>query len=465
MSDRPQARPALSIEARAQLAARLAPLSFAQERIWRLLRRWPDGPYYERLLLRLRGPLRIDVLRRSLDEIVAHHAALRTAILPINGRPMQCVMPAAAGALPAIDLSLCPDPERAARTWCARHRQPRLDPARGRLMQPFLMILAPHEHILAILLHHLAFDGWSQQLLLRDLSERYDRLAQREPLQGSSTSGAESYVAHARRERAEDRFAPQRAYWQRALSPVPPSLELPIDYPRPAASSHRAAFASFVFDAETAGAIRRTASETAASLFMVTLAGFVLLLRDLTAQHDLTIGVPVANRTQPGAERLIGPFVNIIVLRVVLTPEATWEGLLRQVRQTMLDALAHQALPFDHLLELLYPGRTLATYGVEGLPPLFRVCFDCTSTRADAGHRLHEIAVTPVAATDLQAGCDLFLHVLERGSDLGGQLLFSTELFAEATARRFVARFQQLLRRAVIHPAAPLSTVLAAPAA
>jgi hypothetical protein len=465
VSRAPQQTLSASTDARAQLAAQLAPLSFAQERVWRLLQRWPNGPFSERLLLRLRGPLHVDALRRGLGEIVVRHPALRTAVVSINGRPMQCVMRASASSLPTIDLSTHPHPEHAARTWYTRDRQPKLDPAQGRLMQPFLMILARDDHVLAILVHHLAFDGWSQGLLLRELSELYDAFAQRRPPRSRSSAGPVSYVALARRERArraEEMFAPQRAYWQRTLSPPPPSLELPTDYARPETTVHRAAVASFVFDAEMISAIRRTASETATSVFMVTLAAFVLLLGGLTGQSDLTIGVPVANRSQPGADSLIGSFVNMVVVRVRLVAGVTWEDLLRLVRQTMVDAIAHQELPFDHLLEMLHPGRRLASYGADGVPPLFRVCFDCTNNRADASDGLHEIDVTPVTAPDLQAGCDLFLNVFERGADVGGRLLYSTELFAEATARRFLTRLQQLLRRAVAHPAAPLSTLLAA---
>ncbi|WP_224242633.1 non-ribosomal peptide synthetase [Hyalangium gracile] len=419
----------------------LSPPSFAQQRLWFLDRLTPGNSFYTMSGgLLLRGELDEAALTRALREIVRRHEVLRTCFVERDGTPFQRVLPEVTVPLPRVDLRALPETER--RAAAQQHvldgvRQPfALDQAP--LFRAHLLQLGDQEHILLMIAHHIISDGWStgifaQELLalygaftrseaspLPELTAQYADFAlwQREWLQGPALDGL-------------------LAYWKQQLADLP-TLALATDKPRPSVQSFRGATEQLHIPAEVVSRLRTLGLEENATLFMTMLAAFQVLLFRYTGQEDVVVGTPVAGRNLSGLEGLLGFFVNTLPLRTSLAGGPTFRELLRRVRDTALDAYAHQDLPFERLVEELRPERHLA------MNPLFQVLF----ALQNAPMRLEGGPELTLTMLDQEIGTtrfDLELHALE---DVGGvtcSLSFSTDLFHRESARRMLTHFQALL--------------------
>ena len=320
-------------------------------------------------------------------------------------------------------------------------------------MRALLLRLASDEHVLLIDVHHIVSDGWSTGILLRELGLLYRAAVAREPspLPELPLQYA-SFASWQRQWLSGEVLERQLAYWRGRLAGAPGVLDLPTDRPRPAVQSLRGADRSCVLPAPLAAALQTLAREQGVTLFMILLAALDALLHRLTGQDDLVLGSPVANRNQVGIEDLVGFFVNTLVLRADLGGDPSFRTLLRRVRETTLEAYAHQDLPFEKLVEELAPERSLAH------APLFQVMLSLQNTPMTA-LALPGLVLEPLAGESGAAKFDLAFSFEEVDGSLTGHLEYSSDLFDGATMDRWLDHFEQLLATVVADPGVRIASV------
>ncbi|HEX7239970.1 MAG TPA: amino acid adenylation domain-containing protein, partial [Longimicrobiaceae bacterium] len=423
------------------------PLSFAQERLWFLEQLRPGGAAYAvPTAVRMAGALDAEALRRSLDEIVRRHEALRTRFVEVDGAPAQVVEPHAPLALEAEELSGSPDAEREAGEIAREEARRPFDLERGPLLRARLLRVAPGDHLLLLNLHHVVSDGWSMGVLFRELAA----------LDPAFSAGAPSplpplpvqypdYALWQRAWLAGATLDAQVAYWRERLAGAPPVLELPTDRPRPSAQSFRGARHPFALSAGTAEGVRALARREGATPFMVLLAAFQGLLARYTGQDDLLVGTPVAGRTRPELEGLIGFFVNTLPLRARLGDDPSFRGLLARTREETLGAHAHQELPFERLVEELRVERDL------GRNPLVQAVFSLEDERG-AGVELPGLRMRADDPGTDTAKFDLVLAAREEEGGVAGAFEYAVDLFDAATAGRMAEHFATLLAGVLAGP-------------
>jgi amino acid adenylation domain-containing protein len=433
------------------------PLSFSQQRLWFLDRLDPGSAAYNMQLgVRLRGPLEVAALAAALAGVVARHEALRTSFPAREGRPVQRVRRRLAVPLGVVDLSgLGAAAAAAARGPLATAAGRRsFDLARGPLLRACLLRLGGADHALLATLHHIAADGWSLGILLRELAALY-----RAAVAGEAAALPPLPVQYAdfavwqRRWLAGEVREVQLEFWRRRLAGTPP-LDLPLDRPRPPLQTLAGATLAFALPPEVAAGLHALARRSGATLFIVLLAGFDALLHRHSGQRDLAVGTPVAGRSRPEVEGLIGFFVNTLVLRADLGGDPAFGELVARVRETALAAYAHQDLPFEQLVEELAPERDLAR------TPLFAAMLALQQLPA-SGVDLGELAIEPLPVETATARFDLLLSMVEQSMEgagvLGGSLEYATDLFDATTADRLLRHFATLLAGAVAAPERRLS--------
>ncbi|HEU4457154.1 MAG TPA: condensation domain-containing protein, partial [Longimicrobium sp.] len=325
------------------------PLSFGQRRLWFLERLAPGSAYNIPAALRIRGALDEDALARALAEVVRRHEALRTRFDEVDGEPVQVVDDGAALAVARVDLSaLAPAEREAALRVLARGETERpFDLAAAPLARATLVRLAPDERALVMVVHHVATDGWSMEVLMRELSTLYAAFAdgRPSPLEELAVQYGD-YAAWQRAHLRGEALEAQLDYWRRHLEGAPPLLELPTDRPRSAGAS-RGETVSFALPAGTVEGLRALGRREGATLFMTLLAGVQALLGRLAGTEDVVVGVPIAGRSREETQGLIGFFVNSLAVRASLAGAPSFTTLLRRVREAALGAYAHQDLPFE----------------------------------------------------------------------------------------------------------------------
>ncbi len=441
----------------------LQPLSFAQQRLWFIDQLDPGSALYNMpVALRVEGPLRCEVLRLTLSEIVRRHEALRTVFAVSEGGeglPVQVVQPAAPFALPVVDLSGLPETEREALAAILAGEEGRRpfdlgDLRGGPLLHCLLLRLAPPgetaDHAVALTMHHIASDGWSTGILVREVAALYAVFAEDRP--SPLPELPVQYADFAVWQRSwlhGETLERELAYWRRELAGLPPLLELPTDRPRPAVQSYRGATRLVRLPAGLTGQMEALARREGATLFMVLLAGFQVLLARYSRQQDLAVGSPIAGRNRAEVEGLIGFFVNTLVLRGDLTGNRAGEPssreLLRRVRRTALAAYTHQDVPFEKLVEELAPERSLAH------APLFQVMLVLQNAPAE-GLEIPNLYLRPMATKGTAAKFDLTLGLQEWSGQLVGAIEYVTDLFDAATVERLAGHFERLLVTAVATP-------------
>ncbi|HKH45137.1 MAG TPA: amino acid adenylation domain-containing protein [Thermoanaerobaculia bacterium] len=423
------------------------PLSFAQQRLWFLDRLEPGSPLYNiPLALRAAGPLDPARLARALAEIERRHEALRTVFPRRGGLPLQEIRPPAPFPLPVVDLSALPSAARtteAGRLAAAEARRP-FDWERGPVWRALSLRHENDEHFILLTLHHVAGDGWSLEVLEREVGALYGG--------GSLPKLPVQYADFAvwQRERlAGAALQRELAWWRERLAGVEP-LDLPGDRPRPAAPTARGFILAAPLPADLSAALGALARGQGATLYQVLLAGFAGLLARWSGQSDLCVGAPLAGRGRTEVEGLIGLFVNTLVLRLDLTGDPGFAARIDRARETALAAQAHGEMPFERLVEELVPERTL------GRAPLVQTMFDLAHAAPPRelapGLRLERL---PVATGT--AKLDLALNVEEADGALTATLEASADLFDRTTGQRLLDAWLRLLAAAVREPDLPLS--------
>ncbi|HTG35649.1 MAG TPA: non-ribosomal peptide synthase/polyketide synthase [Thermoanaerobaculia bacterium] len=437
------ARPAPPIEPLPR--DRPLPLSFAQQRLWFIDRLEPGNPAYNVFTgLRLTGRLVVPALHQAVEEVVRRHEALRSTFGLEGGEPVQTVGPAAGLPLPLADLSALPPAARAAesRRLAAWEAARPFDLARGPLLRAALLRLDADEHVALLTMHHIASDGWSMGVLVREVTTLYAAvLAGRPaPLPELAVQYAD-FAAWQRRWLAGEVLDAEIAYWRERLAGAPPVLELPTDRPRPASRRYRGAARTRLLAAD----LDALARGEGATLFMVLLAAVQTLLFRLTGQDDVVVGSPVANRNRLEIEPLIGFFVNTLALRTSLAGEPGFRAAVGRVREVTLSAYAHQDLPFERLVEELRPERSLSH------SPIFQVMV----VLQNAGREqlsLPGLEVEPLGGEQATAKFDLLIAFAESPEGLRMAVEYDADLFLPATAERLLEQLESLLAAAVEDP-------------
>jgi amino acid adenylation domain-containing protein/non-ribosomal peptide synthase protein (TIGR01720 family) len=431
------------------------PLSFAQERLWFLEQLDPGGAAYVMAgALRLAGALDAAALEWSLGEVVRRHEALRTTFRAVDGVAAQVVAEAGAWTLPVEDLSALPEDEREAearrRVDAATSRG--FDLETGPLFRALLLRLSGEEHVLAVAMHHAVSDEWSVGVLVREMSALYAARLRGEDaaLPGLPVQYAD-FAAWQREWLRGEALERQLAFWRGRLADAPGAIDLPVDRPRPPVWSGRGALHAFALSPEVAARVDAVARERGATPFMVLLAAFQLLLARWSGQETVVVGTPTASRQREETEGLIGFFVNMLALRADVRGDAGFAELLGQVRETALDAWAHQDLPFERLVDELHPERD------RSRTPVFQVAFVMQNVPT-ADTLLPGLAVAVQGGVERRtAKFDLTLELAPEGDGLRASIEYATDLFDAATVARLAEHFGLLLDAALAAPDAPVA--------
>jgi amino acid adenylation domain-containing protein len=430
------------------------PLSTAQQRLWLLYHLDGRGPAYNvPKAVRLQGPLEAGALARAFGELVARHEALRTVIAVRQGEPVQVVHEPAPFALAEDYLAALPEAERLpmARVRVAEEARRPFDLEQAPLMRARLCRLGPDDHVLVTVLHHVAADGRSLEILFEELALLYGAIRDGQP--GALPPLPIQYADYAAFERTwlrGESMERKAAWWREYLADAPRQLRLPVDRPRPPGPDFAGDLEHVVIPSDLVNGLRRLARDAGASLYMATLAVLGALLARYGGQEEVCIGSPVENRPFPETAGLVGAFINTIVLRVSLAGDPSFVDLLGRVRDAALEAFERQDVPFERLAEALQPDRS------PRAAPVVQVAVSWLDGRRGF-LALPGLRATPVDFEFHSVKFDLNLEVYETDDDLHVAWFYSSALFDRETVRRLARHFRGLLESALAEPARPVA--------
>ena len=446
----------------------VVPLSFAQSRLW-FLDRFQGGAATLPNALRVSGPLNVEALSAALDDVIARHESLRTIFPDIDGVPFQQVLPAQAGMWRHGDAAVVSLPEQDVLGELMALAVHRFDLSAEIPVRAQIYSVGPEQHVVAIVVHHIAFDGWSLAPMVRDIGDAYNSRSA-----GFAPGWAQlavQYVDYTLWQRAQfgdlddsnSPIAAQLAYWQDALAGMPERLQLPTDRPYPLAADYRGSGVTVDWPAELQQRVREVAHAHNATSFMVIQAALAVLLSEISASSDVAVGFPIAGRRDPALDELVGFFVNTLVLRVEVAGDPTFAELLAQVRRRSLAAFDHQDVPFEVLVERLNPTRSLTHH------PLIQVMLawqNVLGQGADpaAALTMGDLQVAPMTMDTHTARMDLVFHLSEHWTEAGepagiaGMVEFRTDVFDAASIATLIERLQRVLVALTTDPTARLSS-------
>ncbi|HKV91321.1 MAG TPA: amino acid adenylation domain-containing protein [Candidatus Angelobacter sp.] len=433
------------------------PLSFPQERLWFLNQLEINSTAYNvPLAYRFLGPLHVRAFERAWDEVIRRHEMLRTSFLECEGNIGQIIAPHKSFSLEVVDLSDA-GPETAGKIAQQKIIEASLhvfDLTCGPLFRLRLLRLSNDDHILSFTIHHIIFDGWSIGVLLRELALFYSHFLRSEllhmaelPIQYADFScWQRSWIQG-------EQLDCELVYWKKQLQNLPAQLALPVDHPRPPVRTSRGATFTFMVGPAVVTALQAIGRRAGATLFMTLLAAFKSLLARYSGQSDIVVGTSIANRTSVETQDLIGFFVNLLVLRTSLADQPPYKDVLRRVRETCLQAYAHQHLPFELLVDEIRPDRHLDR------TPLFQTLFVLQNAE-DHQPKIPGFAQLEVRREDVEfthAKFDLTLGVKESSDGLVCLLEYSLDLFEHSTIERMSGHLQNVLKIVASDPEIPFS--------
>ncbi|MEO8490631.1 amino acid adenylation domain-containing protein [Pseudomonas sp.] len=421
------------------------PLSFAQQRLWFLaLMEGANTAYNIPIGLRLRGQLHVDALQRALARIVARHETLRSRFAQQGDEAQVLIMPAE-DMLPlqVQDLRRHPQPQQALDALIHGEASAPFDLERGPLLRGRLVVMADDHHVLLLTLHHIVSDGWSMGVLTRELMALYRAFShgQPDPLPALPIQYGD-FAVWQRLWLSGEVLQRQSSFWQQALAGAPALLTLPTDRPRPAQQDYAGSSVEVRLDERLTAGLKALSQRHGTTLYMTLMTAWASLLARLSGQQDLVIGSPVANRTRGEVEGLIGLFVNTLAVRIDTSGELSTEALLARVKALTLAAQAHQDLPFEQVVEITRPVRSLAH------SPVFQTLLTWQDSSAPT-LALGDLALEGIVENSHFAKFDLSLDLGEVQGSILGALEYAVALFDESTVQRYVGYFVRVLQAMV----------------
>jgi amino acid adenylation domain-containing protein len=427
---------------RAQREGNTMPLSFAQQRLWFIDQLDPGNPVYNTSRgVRLRGKLAIAALERALTELIRRHEALRTTFRDLHGEPVQVIGNAEPFTITVEDLSGLTQA-----TFIHEEVQRPFNLSTGPLIRARLLRLLPEDHVLLLSMHHIVSDGWSMGVLVREVAALYEAYAvgAESPLKELSLQYGD-YAVWQREWLQGEVLDQQLSYWREQLAGVPPVLELPADRPRPHVQTFRGTSLPFKLSKELSEELKALSRREGVTLYMTLLAVLQTLLRRYSGQDDIAVGTPIANRRHGELENLIGFFANTLVMRTDVSGNPTFASLMQRVKEMALGAYTHQDVPFEMLVEVLQPERSMS------YTPLFQVLFALQNAPQEK-LELSGLTLDMLSIDSGTAHFDLALLLEETEEGLEGVCEYSTDLFDEATMLRLLGHFERLLEGVIKNP-------------
>ena len=427
------------------------PLSYSQERLWFVDKLEGTIPYHVPFILKLKGRLDADALSHALNSVVQRHEVLRTIILSDGGTGYQSIRDAEGWQLQLSDASgYRHDEERLQQKIESLVKAP-FDLSKDYMLRADLLQLHQHEHLLVVTMHHIASDGWSASVLVKELIEFYasyieDRPARVEalPLQYAD------YAIWQRNYLQGDVLEKKIAYWKEKLDGITPT-ELPVDFVRPAVQSTRGDVIRFTIDKDVSEQLQELSKRQGATLFMTLFTAVKVLLYRYTGQQDICIGTGSAGRQRKELEGLIGFFVNMLALRSEVKGDASFTELLQQVRAATMEAYEHQDLPFEKVVSAVVEERDMSR------SPLFQVLFEMQNTPEIPELRLGELELKSEPFLQHISKFDITFFVKETSSGLSGSIEYCTDLYSEQTVVRMLEHYKRLLASIAENPSANIS--------
>lgn len=426
------------------------PLSFAQQRLWFLDQFEPGNLAYSMpAAFRVAGKLDVNAFSHAVKDIVQRHAILRSRIVLVDDQPCQIIDSADDWSLIFVDSSAVAPHARdeVIKKRVAEWRNTPFDLATGPLFRVELVQFSESDFLLLVNMHHIVSDGWSNGILLRELGLLYDAHLHQRP--APLPALPIQYIDFAQWQRAwlnGGELERQIAYWREQLAGVE-VLNLPTDFPRRADTGFDGAVFDITLDRDLVAGLNRLSRQKGATLYMTLVAGFMVLLGRYSAQRDITVGSPIANRHHAEIESLIGCFINSLVIRGSVEPDLPFEQLLAQVCKNTLDGYAHQDVPFERLVEELVTDRNLHN------SPLFQVMFALQNVPMETRSVIPGLKLDPIPEPHVVAKFDLSVSLLEVDDIIRGEVVYRTGLFTDSTVRRMMDQYIMLLRSIVANPA------------
>jgi len=434
-----------------------APLSFCQEQLWFVDQLNPGAATYNVTVAhRLRGPFRVDIMQESLTRVVARHDALRMTFHSADGVPFQVTSPPGQVELPVTLLSAPAElgREQLIRDAVSELASEPFDLERGPLYRYLVLKLDDSDWVFVQVVHHIVTDGWSGGVINHELSLAYRALAEgREPDFGEPAS---SYSEFARRQRADMRgelLDEELTWWTGQLAGLP-TLEFPTDRPRPAEPSGRGGSIARPYPGELLRQMRDLAKARGVSLYMVIVSALTMALSRYTGQDDIPLGVAMLNRADEDLERVVGFFVNMVVLRTDLSGDPAFCELLDRVLDANMDLYEHQEVPFNLVVDKIQPVRA------AGINPLFQIATQLlTAGTSGTGLSLPGVSGTPVPAAATGSRFDIVIDFVEDGDQLTAMVEYSRDLFDEWRVNALLDHLENTLTAVVNQPSLKLSQV------
>ena len=434
---------------------RRLPLSFAQQRLWFLDQLDPNATTYNMSwTVRISGALDVRAFERTLNEILHRHEVLRTAFQMVDDEPVQVIAPSISISLPLIDLTNLPEPDRlpATQHLAKEDVQRPFNLSEAPILRVQLVKLTEFDHVIILTTHHILFDRWSFSVFTKELAALYEASVADQP--SSLPELTIQYVDYAVWQRqflSGGILEQQLAYWRRQLEGAPEVLEIPTDHPRTASVNQWANLHRQSLSEELGQEVKKMARSENATVFMVLIAGFNVLLAQYSQREDIMVGTDLANRTQVATESLIGFFVNLLPIRSKVKPNESFRSFLKSVRDTTLDAYAHQDVPFEKLVQELRPQRN------RSHTPLVQILFVMQNTpKLTTEFGGLTLKALPVG---IKSRFDLALFV---NADKQPQITwtFNPALFELSTIQRLADLYQRLIAEALGNPDERLGTLM-----
>ncbi|MCN9244998.1 condensation domain-containing protein, partial [Streptomyces sp. RY43-2] len=429
------------------------PLSFAQEGYWALASAHPDSHLWNvPFVMRARGPLDLDALGRSVSALISRHEALRTTIAVDGGEPVQHVRPAEPVVLSAVPVPGATPAEResAARELIAEAASRPFDLIDGPIVRVSVLRLDPQDHVIALITHHMATDAWSQDVLWHEISGGYAaELTGGDPRLPELPVQYADFAVWQREWLTGDALREQWEYWDRRLEGCPTPADLPTDRSRTDHPDPEGGSVSLALGADLVRAARERGAEADATLYMILLAAFAVVLADETGQYDVVVGSPVAGRTRAELENLVGGFANMLVLRTDVSGDPTFREVLARTRETATGAFARQDMPFHLLADRFGDER----HGLVQI--MFQLVGTPHGRPSLAGTRLE-----PFDHGRVSVRMDLEVTLMENGDDVTAHALFRRSLFDQATVERLLGRLTTTLEALLADPDQRVSSAL-----